>query len=77
MKKHHVSHEQNTTEEAMKKTPRKLLLRSQTLRVLANTDLSRAMGGVDSAGARCSAVVDSGDVACPTTVAAVATGACG
>ena len=61
----------------MKKTPRKLLLRSQTLRVLANTDLSRAMGGVDSVGAMCPAVVDSGDVACPTTVAAVATAACG
>ena len=58
----------------MKKTPRKLILRSQTLRVLANADLSRAMGGDSEA--RCPAVVDSHDVACPTTIAAVATAIC-
>jgi hypothetical protein len=51
-----------------------LMLRSQTLRVLANTDLSRAIGG--DSGARCPAVVDSGDVACPTTFAAVTTANC-
>jgi len=59
----------------MKKTPRKLVLRSQTLRVLANTDLARAFGGLNSGDVRCPAVVDSGDAACPTTVAAVATAA--
>jgi hypothetical protein len=58
----------------MKKTPQKLILRSQTLRVLANTELSRAMGG--DPGARGPAVVDSHDVACPTTFAAGATANC-
>ena len=50
----------------MKKTPRKLGLRSQTLRVLANIDLVRAIGGADSVNIQCPAVVDTGDKACPT-----------
>jgi hypothetical protein len=49
-----------------KKTPRKLVLRSQTLRVLADLDLSRALGGFDSGDAQCPAVADTGRVACPT-----------
>jgi len=49
-----------------KKSPRKLVLRSQTLRVLADLDLSRAVGGFDSGNAPCPAVVDTGLVACPT-----------
>lgn len=50
----------------MKKTPKKLVLRSQTIRVLANLDLVHAVGG-DSGNARCPALADSGDVACTTT----------
>jgi len=50
----------------MKKTPRKLVLRSQTLRMLANIDLARAAGGLDSDSAQCLAVADTGRVACPT-----------
>ena len=59
----------------MKQIPRKLVLRSQTLRVLANTDLARAVGGFDSGDVRSPAVVDSDDAVCPTTIAAVATAA--
>jgi hypothetical protein len=33
----------------MKKTPRKLALHSETLRMLTNIDLVRAVGGIDSA----------------------------
>jgi hypothetical protein len=47
-------------------TPRKLVLRAQTLRVLADVDLRGAVGGLDSGNAPCPAVVDTGDVACPT-----------
>lgn len=50
----------------MKKTPKKLVLRIQTLRVLNNIDLVRAVGG-NSGNARCPALADSGDVACTTT----------
>jgi len=49
-----------------KKTPRKLMLRSQTLCVLADVDLSRAIGGLDSANAPCPALADTERVACPT-----------
>jgi len=58
----------------MKKTPQKLVLRRETLRMLANVDLSRAVGG-DSGDVQCShqAVVDSGDKACPTGGAVAAT----
>jgi hypothetical protein len=50
----------------MKKTPPKLVLRSQTLRVLADMDLVRAVGGLDSGNAPCPRVADTGDAACPT-----------
>ena len=60
----------------MKKTPRKLVLRGQTLRVLNNIDLVRAVGGLDPSGV--AVVVDSGAAACPTGhAAAVATAAGG
>jgi len=49
-----------------KQIPRKLVLRSQTLRVLADLDLSRAIGGADSVNAPCLAIADTGRVACPT-----------
>lgn len=52
----------------MKKTPRRLVLRSETLRALANVDLSVVLGG-DSGDVQCPnqlrALVDSGDVQCP------------
>jgi hypothetical protein len=62
----------------MKKTPRKLVLRRETLRALATVDLARAVGGLDSADARClaAATTDTHDAACPTTVDVVATAAC-
>jgi hypothetical protein len=50
----------------MKKTPRKLVLRSQALRVLVDLDLTRAVGGLDSGNAPCPAVADTGAEACPT-----------
>ena len=53
----------------MKKTRQKLVLRSETLRALANVDLARAVGGFDTD----RAVVDTGDKACPTGVAVAAT----
>lgn len=60
----------------MKKAPRKLVLRGQTLRVLGNINLARAVGGLDS-DVRCPAAADSGDAACPTGhAAAVATATC-
>jgi hypothetical protein len=49
-----------------KKTPRKLVLHSQTLRALADLDLARAVGGLDSNNAPCLAVADTGRIACPT-----------
>jgi len=63
----------------MKKTPRRLVLRSETLRTLANLDLARAVGGVDSGAATCphQAIVDSGDKACTEgAVVVIATAAC-
>jgi hypothetical protein len=55
----------------MKRTPPKLALRGQTLRVLNNIDLVRAVGGFDYP-----VLADSGAAACPTGhVAAVATAA--
>lgn len=59
----------------MKRTSRKLVLRSQTLRVLHNVDLTRAVGGIDSGISP--VVADSGAAECPTGhAAAVATAAC-
>jgi hypothetical protein len=60
----------------MKKTPRRLVLRSETLRTLANMDLSRAIGGVDSGDNPCAAIRDTGLVACATYAAVIATAAC-
>ena len=61
----------------MKKTPRKLVLRRETVRALAAVDLARAVGGLDSADTRyLVATTDTHDAACPTTVAVVATAAC-
>ena len=59
----------------MKKTPRKLLLRSETLRMLANMDLERAVGGGDTGTQQCPAILDTERVNCPTDV--VATAVCG
>ena len=60
----------------MKKTPRRLVLRSETLRTLANMDLARAVGGVDSGAAPCAAIYDTGLKNCPSWAAVVATAAC-
>jgi len=54
----------------MKKASRKLVLRSETLRTLANMELARAVGGVEAV------AVDSGRIQCPA-LQAVATAACG
>jgi hypothetical protein len=61
----------------MKETPRKLVLRSETLRTLTNMDLVRAVGGFDSGAEQCPAVLDTGDVNCATGAVVVATTACG
>ena len=60
----------------MKKTPRRLVLHSETLRTLANMDLVRAVGGVDSGAAPCAAIYDSGRIACATGAVVIATAAC-
>jgi len=60
----------------MKKTFRKLVLRSETLRTLTNMDLVRAVGGSDSGAQQCPAVLDTGQVNCATGAATVATAAC-
>jgi hypothetical protein len=60
----------------MKKTPRKLVLRSETLRTLANMDLMRAVGGVDSGAEQCPVAFDSGPKACEAAAGPIATGAC-
>jgi len=61
----------------MKKIPQKLVLRSETLRVLTNMDLERVVGGIDSGAKQCLAVPDTGDKACTSTAAVVsATAAC-
>lgn len=57
----------------MKKTSRKLVLRGQTLRVLDNIDLVRAVGGLDSDAVARPAVADSGAAVCPTWPTAAAT----
>jgi hypothetical protein len=63
----------------MKKTPKKLVLRSETLRTLrtlAHRDLARAVGGVDSGDNPCAAIRDTGRIACATYAAVIATAAC-
>jgi len=54
----------------MKKTPPKLVLRSETLRTLANMDLARAVGGFDSGGIQCLVDAQTGDKQCQTGVGA-------
>ncbi|TMQ07328.1 MAG: hypothetical protein E6J90_22800 [Deltaproteobacteria bacterium] len=49
----------------LQKAPRKLVLQSQTLRVLADIDLAQAVGGLDSGNVQCPAVADTGRVDCP------------
>lgn len=61
----------------MKKTPRKLVLRSETFRTLNNTDLSRAVGGFDSGAVQCPVAADSGAFQCPAPAVGAATAACG
>jgi hypothetical protein len=48
-----------------RKTPQKLALRGQILRVLVDIDLSNAVGGADSNDAPCQAAADTGRVDCP------------
>jgi hypothetical protein len=61
----------------MKKTPRKLVLRSETLRTLANRDLVRIVGGFDSGDKVCEgpAVFDTGAAACEGPAVIIATAA--
>lgn len=54
----------------MKKTPRKLVLRNQTLRVLAHINLALAVGGSDPG------LAGSGAKACSTETVAIATVTC-
>jgi hypothetical protein len=61
----------------MKKTLRKLVLRSETLRTLANMDLARAVGGVDSGAEQCPVAFDSGPRNCESPAVVIATAACG
>lgn len=61
----------------MKKTPRKFVLRRETVRALAVVDFARAVGGLGSGDAQClAAPTDTHAAACPTTAAAAATVAC-
>jgi hypothetical protein len=62
----------------MKKTPRKLVLCSETLRTLANMDLTRVVGGFDSGEFQCPnrGVVDSGPAVCESPALVIATAAC-
>jgi len=62
----------------MKKTPRKFVLRSETLRTLPNMDLVRVGGGNDSGANQCLDAAQSGAKQCGTGVDAgvIATSAC-
>lgn len=57
----------------MKKTLRKLVLRSETLRMLADTDLARVVGGLESGPVQYPAALETGDKQCSTGVAATTT----
>jgi hypothetical protein len=50
---------------APRKTPQKLSLRGQILRVLADIKLSNAVGGLESNNAPCQAAADTGHADCP------------
>ena len=54
----------------MKKTPSKLVVRSETLRMLANMDLRRVVGGYDSGVATCPRqdILDTGRINCTSQV---------
>jgi hypothetical protein len=58
----------------MTKKTRKLALRRETVRALANMDLARAVGGFESGAEQCphAAAVDSGDFQCPLAALAPA-----
>ena len=60
----------------MKKIPGKLVLCRETVRALANMDLARAVGGLDSGNVQCNAVADTGLKACDTDARVVATATC-
>ena len=59
----------------MKKTPRKLVLRRETLRALDNMALAHVVGGADSGDVPCAHrnLADTGRVACEATTGAIAT----
>ncbi len=50
----------------MKKTPRKLVLRSQTVRALTDIDLTHALGGLNSGNPTCPKIFDTGHRTCDT-----------
>jgi hypothetical protein len=60
----------------MKKTPRKLVLRSEIVRSLANMDLMRAVGGFGSGAEPCQVVFDTGKKDCESQAAVIPTAAC-
>ena len=60
----------------MKKTPRKLVLRSETLRTLPNVDLAHVIGGFDSGAEQCLVAYESGLKQCRTGADVAATAAC-
>jgi hypothetical protein len=62
----------------MKKTPRKLVLRNETLRTLTDMALMRAIGGYDTGAKACESQVafDSGPKNCEAPAAVIATVAC-
>lgn len=49
----------------MMKPARKLVLRGEALRTLANMDLAHVIGGGDSGAVQCPVAADSGRVQCP------------
>jgi len=62
----------------MKTIPRRLALRSEILRTLANKDLARVAGGFDPSGIQCLVDAQTGDKQCQTGVVAsvIATAVC-
>jgi hypothetical protein len=56
----------------MMKSPRKLMLRIETVRQLSTMDLARVAAGVDTADAiQCRLVMDSGGEMCPIAFAVI------
>jgi hypothetical protein len=58
----------------MKKTRKKLVLRTETLKALATNQLALAIGGVDSGS--CPIAFDTGDMACGAPHLAIVSAAC-